>query len=182
MASSAASALYEFIESSAQALTQTLLAGKYRKVTYLTGTSATLANFITALNTAAGSNIEAVDVIFTTHGRTSEVVFADGEATTEQLKQALQTLSPPKGKKLRAVFSTACYGESHLGAWIAGGFNEASGSEGIYADSAVSYAPFLSAWASEKTFAQAVAAANAADAFNVTDNVAKAYYTARNLP
>lgn len=62
------------------------------------------------------------------------------------------------------------------------GFTEASGSEGTYADSAVSYAPFLTAWAGEKTFAQAVDAANAADVLDAQDNIARAYYLATGRP
>src|SRR3954467_2906516 len=75
--------LYKFIEDSAEMLTRTMLGGAYRKVTFLKGSAATLASFVSALGTAAGPNTEAVDVILTTHGNTNLVVFADGAKSTE---------------------------------------------------------------------------------------------------
>jgi hypothetical protein len=176
-------ALYEFIETSAAAVTTTIVGGSYRKVTFLKGSDATLAGMVSALDAAAASNtVEAVDLIFTTHGTTDRMVFAEDTYPDSKVEAALRALPAQRRKKFRMVFSTACFGESHLDSWIGGGFNEASGSEGIYADSALSYAPFLAAWAAEKSFAEAVAAANAADVGNVADNLARAFYLARNKP
>ena len=62
------------------------------------------------------------------------------------------------------VFSTACFGESHRTAWREAGFKTVSGSKKIYADSAASYVPFLSAWAVGGTFGASVLAANVAGA------------------
>ena len=175
--------LYEFIETSAQTLTNTILGGSYRKITFLKGADATLAGMVSALDQAAArSTVEAVDLIFTTHGNTDAVVFADGRYPVSKVKAALLALPAERRGKFRVVFSTACFGVTHLNGWIGGGFNEASGSVGIYADSAVSYAPFLAAWAAEKTFAESVAAANAADIGNVADNAARAFYLARSRP
>ena len=77
---------------------------------------------------------------------------------------------------MRTVFSTACFGKTHLDSWPNIGFSCASGSEGIYADSEVSGAPFLSAWEGTKTFIDAVALANSADIGNAADGLAIAYY------
>lgn len=173
-------ALYEFIETAAETLTRSLLGSSYNKLTFLKSQSATLAGFTNALSAAARSGVDAVDVIFTTHGNTGRMVFADATRPESQVREALLALPAAKRNKFRTVFSTACFGETHLDTWIGAGFNEASGSQGIYADSAVSYAPFLTAWAAEKTFAEAVDAANAADVGNLNDNAIRAYYTARN--
>jgi len=177
-------ALYEFIELSTETLTRTVLGPVYGRTTFLKGSAVTLDGLVAALGTAAGRpGVEAVDLLFTTHGTTDEVVFFEGRTAEEDLREALVNgLSPAKRAKLRIVFSTACFGATHLDTWIAAGFSEASGAEGIYADSAVSYAPFLTAWATEHTFADAVAAANAADVLDAADNAARAFYLAQNEP
>jgi hypothetical protein len=79
------------------------------------------------------------------------------------------------------VFSTACFGQTHLNAWIDGGFRVASGSRGIYADSALSFPVFLGAWSAGVGFAQAVQAANAADPAHIQDGLAKNWYEGRGL-
>ena len=176
-------ALYEFIESSTETLTRSILGPVYRRMTFLKGSAATLPGLVDALGTASGRpGIEAVDLLFTTHGTGNKVLLAEGQLADTAVRDAVRTLSPAKRAKLRIVFSTACFGATHLDSWIGAGFTEASGAEGIYADSAVSYAPFLVAWAAERTFAQAVAAANAADVLDAADNVAKAFYLAQNKP
>lgn len=46
----------------------------------------------------------------------------------------------------------------------------------------VSYAPFLIAWAGERTVAEAVTAANAAAALDAAENAARAIHQAGSLP
>ena len=177
-------AMYEFIEVATEGLTTAILGPHYQRMTFVKGAAATLDGVTSALNAAAGrSGVEAVDLLFTTHGSGSKMTLADGEVKDTTLGSAITArLSPARLAKLRIVFSTACFGETHLDMWTDVGFTEASGAEGIYADSAVSYAPFLTAWAAERTFAEAVAAANAADVGNAADQAARAFYLARNLP
>ena len=172
--------LYEFIELSSEALTRTVLGGLYSRLTFVKGTDATLPGLVAALEAAAArGGTKAVDLLFATHGRTNKMVFADGTIPDTDVRQAILQITPAaRLEKLRIVFSTACIGHSHRDAWMKVGFTAASGSKGIYADSAVSYVPFLSAWAGEKTFAQAIDAANKADPHDVADNLAKAFYRA----
>ena len=80
------------------------------------------------------------------------------------------------------VFSTACFGESHRTAWREAGFKTVSGSKKIYADSAASYVPFLSAWAVGGTFGASVLAANVAGAPSGWDQAASAWYLSRGKP
>jgi hypothetical protein len=177
-------AMYEFIEVATEGLTTTILGPHYKRLTFVKGADATRAGVVSALDAAAGrSGVEAVDLLFTTHGSGSKLTVADGEIDDTVLGEAITgRLSSARRAKLRMVFSTACFGETHLDMWSDVGFTEASGAEGIYADSAVSYAPFLTAWATERTFAEAVAMANAADVGNAADNAARAFYQARNKP
>jgi hypothetical protein len=174
--------LYEFIELSSEALTRTVLGGLYSRLTFVKGTDATLPGLVAALEAAtARARTKAVDLLFTTHGYTDKMQFADGTIPDMDVAEAILGIAPAaRLSKLRIVFSTACIGASHRDAWMKAGFTAASGSKGTYADSAVSYVPFLSAWASGKTFAQAIDAANNADPLHVADNLAKAYYRSKD--
>lgn len=174
--------LYQFIEESTQTLTTTLLANSYARVTFLKGSRASLAGFVHALKLSTDRpGIEAVDVLFTTHGHTNQVVFEDGRYSEGVVLDALIQGLPPEGRaKLRVLFSTACFGASHRDMWRDAGFTEVAGAVGIYADAAVSYPAFLTAWAAGLTFAQAVDLANAADIGDLADEAARVYFRVRD--
>ena len=134
-----------------------------------------LDKFKNALQTAASpSAVKTVDVIFNTHGNTNQVVFKDGPKSTTTVQNSLSGLSAGTRAKFRAIFSTACFGSTHLGMWTNIGFSVADGSTGIYADSAISFPALLGKWALEGTFSDAVGVANAAG--KPADDAAKAYY------
>ena len=169
--------LYEFIEVATEKLTHSILASSYSTVTFVKGPDATLQGLVEALTAAARpTSIDAVDLIFSTHGSTNQVTLADGTVSEDNLLRALLAMPKQVRTKMRVCFSTACYGATHIDTWRAAGFCDASGAKGIYADSAVSYAPFLTAWAAEMTFAEAVAAANAADISDIADQAARQFY------
>lgn len=175
--------LYDFIELSTETLTTSVLGSSYRRTTFLKGRAATLAGLVDALRAGATrTGTKAVDLLFTTHGSTDKMTLADGLTSEDTVRDALLDLPDAVRAKLRMVFSTACFGRTHLGMWAAAGFTDASGARGIYADSAVSYAPFLAAWAGERTFGEAVAAANAADVLDAADSAARAFYEAQDEP
>lgn len=168
-----AKAFYEFVGFSAESAV-TALTPVYRRVHLVKGRSATLPALVSALNTAASNSaVKAVDLIFVTHGLSEEVVFSDVRATMDQVRQAVTDgLSAADRAKLRAVFSTACYGATHRGDWTGAGFNVVSGSRKIYADSALSYGAFLAAWASGQSFSSAIGIANASDPLDAQDKAA----------
>jgi hypothetical protein len=172
---------YDVVEFAAGALGQASLLPNYQKVTTIQGSGATLAALRNALKTAANkSTIRAVDLIFVTHGLSGEVLFADGRKTMDQVKAAIiDNLTAAQRGKLRMIFSTACFGSSHRTKWRDSGFRTASGSQGIYADSALSYPAFLGSWVIGTNFSTAVGVANAADPFRVSDNAAKAWFNSK---
>jgi hypothetical protein len=176
--------LYQFIEASAETLTTPLLTTSYARITFLKDARASLAGFVHALKLSTDRpGVEAVDVLFTTHGHTDRLVFEDGGYREGEVLDALVQGIPADGRaKLRILFSTACFGASHRDMWRDAGFTEVAGSVGIYADAAVSYPAFLTTWALGQTFAQAVDAANAADVGDLADEAARAYYRARGKP
>ena len=63
-------------------------------------------------------------------------------------------------QKLRALFSTACYGKSAINGWLAAGFKVVSGSRAVYTDSAASHPKFLKSWKKGKSFKKSVKTAN----------------------
>ena len=136
------------------------------------------------LNTIASkSTIRAVDLVFITHGATDEVLLSDDRWTINEVRDRIRSgLTAADRAKLRMVFSTACFGSSHRTAWREAGFKTVSGSKKIYADSAASYVPFLSAWAVGGTFGASVLAANVAGAPSGWDQAASAWYLSRGKP
>lgn len=173
---------YDVVEFAAATLGQASLVPNYQKVTTIQGSGSTLTALRNALKTAASkSGIKAVDLIFVTHGLSGEVLFVDGRKTMDQVKaDIVSNLTAAQRGKLRMIFSTACFGSTHRSKWRDAGFKTASGSQGIYADSALSYPAFLGSWIVGTNFSTAVGVANAADVLRVSDNAAKAWFNSKN--
>lgn len=175
--------LYDFIELGSGGLVDNILTNDYKMVHLIHGTNATLQKLKDTLIAAGSSTTTtAVDLIVCTHGSDDKLHFANGGSSTRHVKDVLSAIDDNIKKKFRMVFSTACFGETHNTMWRQIGFECASGSEGIYADSEATLTPFLHAWETEKTFTEAIDTANRADVGRVADGLAKAFYHARNLP
>src|SRR4029077_9575861 len=87
---------------------------------------------------------------------------------------------PALAPRFAPAFPPRAFAARLLNMWTNVGFSTACGSAGIYADSAVSFAPLVNKWASEATFAETVQLANSVG--DVADNVSKAYYNANGKP
>ncbi|MGE3306483.1 MAG: hypothetical protein AB7I52_10975 [Rhizobiaceae bacterium] len=176
------SAFYDVVEFGAAVLAQGALSPVYRNVFTIQGNGATLSALRLNLNTmTAKPSVRAVDLIFVTHGLSDRVLFADGRRTMNEVRDAiLSDLSPEQRAKLRMLFSTACFGATHRAKWREAGFRVVSGSEGIYADSALSYPAFLGAWVAGQSFRNAIGIANGIDPLRLNDNAAKAWFESKN--
>ena len=175
---------YQAVEKAAYLGAVTILSPVYAHVFQVEGSEATLVALRNALNAATtGSTAQAVDLIFVTHGLNNNVVFAGNHSVpiTTVRDDLTSHLSIAQRQKLRIVFSTACFGSSQRTGWIQSGFKTADGSLGVYADSASSYVPFLTAWALGQSFGSAVTIANLADPFHFWDGIANATFLA-NTP
>lgn len=174
-------AFYEFVEFNAIALATATLGTRYNAVHIVRGTAATRNGLASKLNEIASRTaIRAVDLVFVTHGLDNEVTLADGSWTIGEVRDRIQALLTVADRaKLRMVFSTACFGGSHRLGWREAGFRTVSGSREVYADSAASYLPFLSAWALGGTFGASVTAANAAGLPSGWDQAAALWFAAR---
>lgn len=177
--------LYDFIEIGSGEMVRSKLEDDYKMYHLIHSNNATLPKLVEKL-TAAGSSstTTAVDLVVCLHGTTDKLGFYKNDPSNKNtellsndiIKAALLGIPANIRKKFRMVFSTACFGQTHLRMWNDIGFDCASGSLGIYADSEVSLLPFLNSWEHEKTFAESVKASNDADVNNIADEIAKAYY------
>jgi hypothetical protein len=176
--------LYDVIEWSGVVLATGTLALRYNAVHILKDAAATRATLVSTLREVASKpSIRAVDLVFVTHGRTDSVLFSNAEVSIGSVRdRILANLTVDQRAKLRMVFSTACFGASHRLAWRAAGFKTVSGSREIYADSAASYQPFLTAWLAGVNFGLSVTAANAAGAGSPWDGIASAWYLSKGSP
>ena len=175
---------YNFVEFNAIALATATLGTRYKTVHIVQGAAATRAGLANTLNEIASrTTVRAVDLVFITHGLTTEVVLHDKRWTMAEVRDRIRSgLTLADRAKLRMVFSTACFGASHRTAWREAGFKTVSGSREIYADSAASYLPFLSTWALGGTFAASVTAANVAGVPSGWDLAASAWYLSKGKP
>ena len=100
--------------------------------------------------------MEAVDVLLMLHGSENTLHFDGGAARTGDLRGELAALGL-RGK-LRMLYSTCCYGDSHSDDLVAGGFRAAVGAAAVNANAATEYPTVLTRWAAGSTLKDAVAA------------------------
>jgi hypothetical protein len=149
--------LYKLIEANAVGMAQTKLGGDYAKINVMAVENATLANFHAGLAAlAADPATSAIDVYVSLHGAPGAMWFHDGPHGSAEVRDALKTHSG-MSEKLRALYSTACFGDSHADDWLAAGFRTASGSKGVNANSAYEYPAMMDSWKAGDSFGDAVA-------------------------
>lgn len=137
--------LYRFIESAGRATAETTLGDDYAGLVKLYGGNATQAKFLAALRReGAKPAIKRIDVLLMLHGLPGKVYFHEGEVKSSTLGAAITALN--LRSKLRLLYSTCCYGDTHSADWLSAGFDAAIGSKKVNANSAVELAPLLSLW------------------------------------
>ena len=82
--------------------------------------------------------------------------FKDGDKRVNRIADDLSQLGLKK--KLRVLYSTACYGKTHNDSFLRGGFRVASGAVGVNANAAVEYPLFIANWLADKRFKSAIQA------------------------
>ncbi|MGI0486560.1 hypothetical protein ACN4EK_14060 [Pantanalinema rosaneae CENA516] len=175
--------LYEAVEMGASLASNTMLGPNYGKVHLLEKDQATLSNLCHQLEqVAAKSSVKAVDLLISPHGLNNRIYFYPNEGVAmAMVADKLKSIPEMYRRKFRMVFSTACYGASHIDEWLDGGFQVASGSEKIYADSLLSFPAFLGTWVLGGSFQEAINAANAADPLRIQDRLASAKFDAEGI-
>ncbi|MBN1901794.1 hypothetical protein JW926_10780 [Candidatus Sumerlaeota bacterium] len=168
--------LYQWIESSGLSVVKNTLGDDYKHFKTLSGSSATARNFITSLSDLSRkSGIQAIDVVLMLHGRKNKICFRGGALTGGSdgtIRKEIGSLN--LGRKLRACFSTCCWGETVADDLVAAGFRVACGSRDVYANGAYGIPTALHSWECGDKFATAVAKANNQAILAVTDAIASA--------
>jgi hypothetical protein len=170
--------VYRSIEWGAERCGRVLAQRSYGARVLLHGSHATLAALVSVLDEAsADAHVHAVDLLLNPHGTTRRLWFADGPAEADQISSMLQgALDPAQRRRLRAVFSTACFGMCHTDTWLRAGFSVAVGSRGIYADGLTSLPLLLRGWARGLTVEECVRRADSERLRRRADIVASRYY------
>jgi hypothetical protein len=144
----------------------------------LSNQSATLSNFKNTLyRLAATPSIKAIDVIINTHGLDEELFFYNGGWRMSEIQEELLSPDAPytqattnaMKKKLRMLYSTACYGASHNNNWNAIGFDVSAGAIGVNANAEAEYGGVLGAWAAGAPFSTGFLISNTDAALAITD-------------
>jgi hypothetical protein len=167
--------LYEWIESAGLMTVKYLLKDDYKHVTSLADQDATATNFVNSLATLAGKQgVSAVDAILMLHGQQNRIIFRDrsltgGTGGTIRSELGAENL----GSKLRACFSTCCWGRTVADDLVAAGFRVACGAKDVYANGTYGIPAALHSWESGATFARAVANANNQTVLAVSDAIAR---------
>lgn len=154
------------------------LGPEYRRVRILQSEQATHGEFLRALaESESDPSVKAIDVIVYLHGRPGSLGFVDtGFYPMDRLRDEILALPASAGgapRKLRALYSDACYGESHLDDWIRAGFRTASGSVGTDTNWSMDLKKFMLAWREGKTFGHGIARANTVWSTGLMDWIAK---------
>jgi hypothetical protein len=137
--------LYRFIDEAGRGTAQATLFDDYAKIVKLYDANATSAKLINALRReGAKDTVKRIDLLVLLHGYPGRIGFSDGSKRSAVLKDEILALNIRV--KLRLVYSTCCYGDSHSGDFIAAGFDAAIGSKKVNSASAVEFAPLLSLW------------------------------------
>jgi hypothetical protein len=153
--------LYQFLEGSGDAVARQVCGPHYRIVQSLNGTAATLAAFLAALQgLAVQPGIQAVDAILNMHGEDGKLVFAGGAETMSVIGDKLGGLG--LAGKLRMLYNTCCYGQSHASTLVKGGFDAAIGGRKVVCNSSSEYPVLLSGWVSGLALRDALAPAQSA--------------------
>lgn len=170
--------LYTALEAITVAVPRNVLSAQYAQTKILNNASATFSNLKTTLyGLAANPNIKAIDMIVNTHGLDEELYFYDGGWRMSEVQEELLSPDAPYTgttvsalkKKLRMLYSTACFGASHNNQWNAIGFDVSAGALGVNANAQVEYGGVIGAWASGAAFQVGFAISNTDAALAVND-------------
>jgi hypothetical protein len=147
---------------------------KYRRIHLLTGKHATHDEFLNAIaDTEADPGVKAIDVVVYLHGQPGAIGFVDtGFYPVTLLRDEILAQAGGSPRKLRALYSDACYGETDMTDWLRAGFRAVSGSVGVDANWSLDLNKFMRAWARGKTFGYAIGRANSVWATKLMDRIA----------
>lgn len=169
--------LYRREESRAATKIRRDLAKEYVRVEIFEKTDATRANLLRAIRDAElDPSIRAIDTIIYTHGRPGEMGFIDtGFYPSSKIRDDILALEAEVGSetgqhpKLRALYSDACFGATHMDDWVRAGFHVASGSIQEDTNWSMDLHRWMKAWRKGETFEFGIHRANRVWITGITD-------------
>jgi hypothetical protein len=137
--------LYEYIETAGIVVAKRYLHRSYGLITTLKDKEATRQAFLLRIQSlAANRDFAAVDLFLELHGEKGRVHFFDQWVSSDVLGKQLREIHG--NARLRLVYNTSCYGNSHSPALIYGGFKVSVGSLKVNANAATEYPAFCRLW------------------------------------
>lgn len=137
--------LYEYIETAGIVVAKRYLQRSYGLITTLKDREATRLAFLSCIQSLLASrNFAAVDLFLELHGENGRVRFFDQWVSSDTIGRQLREI--PGNERLRLVYNTSCFGDSHSPALIYGGFKVSVGSLKVNANAATEYPAFCRLW------------------------------------
>jgi hypothetical protein len=163
--------LYQREENGAARLTRRLIERSYQRGAILEREDATLENFLNELEGAIlDPTIDVVDVVLDLHGHSRETdgepaicfIHPEHKCTPTRLVRELITsrFTPEQRKKLRAMYSDACWGSQQMEDWVGAGFRVVSGSTRTDQNKSIDIRRWMKKWSRGATFGAAIDHAN----------------------
>ncbi len=168
--------LYEYLDAESVRLANTHLRNSYDKRWVLAGDRATFNEFTRQIEAILKrADIESLDVMIHLHGYVNGLAFVDGDKSAATIENAFAQMRTRGAdtKKLRILYSTACWGRSLLDNWKRIGFQQANGANKVNAGSAQEYEPFLKHWRDGDGFEYSVKYGDTSGARAVSDTMAE---------
>jgi hypothetical protein len=148
--------LYRGLEHGAELDLHQQLDKHYDAVEVVSGDACTPDALVERIVTAAQrAELTTLDVITVVHGGPGELEFS-GDLSIKASDLGRRLAADGAGPKLRLLYSTACYGESHAAPLVAAGFSAVIGSKGKNTNGLSEFRKLLTEWTEGKSVEEAV--------------------------
>ncbi len=170
------SALYEYLDAESVRQANAYLRNSYERRWVLAGDRATFDEFTRQIEAILRrDDVQSLDVMVHLHGFVNGLAFVDGAKNAANIENAFAQMRNrgTDTRKLRILYSTACWGRSLLDNWKRIGFQQANGANKVNAGSAQEYEPFLRHWRDGDGFEYAVKYGDTSRARSISDTAAE---------
>ena len=179
-------------EKNARRKTLKIAPSAYHHVKVFYRDDATLKNLLKAIqDSESDPQVKDIDVVLYLHGDDGVLGFVDYPdfITSKDVATQIRALKSADGsgpRKLRALYSDACFGATHADDLLSAGFKVYAGGEGNDTNKSVDYGRFLREWVAGTSFRASIHWANKAWITRISDfleggDCAKVVYGAGNL-
>jgi hypothetical protein len=142
------------------------LGSSYGKITIFSDQDATRVNLLKAIEKYENDPaVRAIDTIIYIHGRNETLGFVDTPDyyPSAKLKDDILAIKNVRGespKKLRMLYSDACFGALHMKDWVGAGYRVAAGSPKEDNNWSMDLKKFMKGWRKGESFSHSIRRAN----------------------